>query len=89
MRKPDLYVIARFLDVLWKERRGMRKTRLQMGVRLNYPAFLEYVKWLEKHGLIEILNENGSEKIKLTEKGIESYGKLVKWIRDIAKDIEI
>lgn len=41
--KPDLYVVARFLDVLWWDTVGMKKTPLQMSVGLNYQTFLKYL----------------------------------------------
>jgi predicted transcriptional regulator len=85
--KPNLYVVARFLDVLWWNNKGVGKTRLQMAVRLNYPAFLTYIDWLESHGLIDIQkDEKDSDKIFLSQKGKESYKKLVEWIKDTIKD---
>lgn len=85
--KPNLYVVARFLDALWWNQKGLKKTRLQMSVRLNYPAFLSYIDWLESHGLIDVQkDEKDNDKIFLSQKGKESYKKLVEWIKDTIKD---
>ena len=90
MRKPDLYVVARFLDVLWWNRIGMKKTHLQMSVRLNYQTFLRYLKWLKDHELIKIItNDDGNDRIVLSEKGIESHRRLVEWIKETMKDLKL
>lgn len=88
--KPDLYVIARFLDVLWWSDTRMKKTHLQMSVRLNYQTFLRYLKWLESHELIRVITSNdGNEAITLSEKGMQAYRRLVEWIKETIKDLEI
>ena len=90
MLKPDLYVVARFLDVLLWNSTGMKKTQLQMSVRLNYQTFLKYVEWLENHELIKVTaNDDGSERIALSEKGIEAHKRLVKWIKETMRDLKI
>ncbi|MDH5691429.1 MAG: winged helix-turn-helix domain-containing protein [Candidatus Bathyarchaeota archaeon] len=90
MRKPDLYVVARFLDVLWWNRIGMKKTHLQMSARLNYQTFLRYLKWLKDHGLIKIItNDDGNDRILLSKKGIESHRRLVEWIKETMKDLKL
>jgi predicted transcriptional regulator len=62
--KPDLYVVARFLDVLWWKNIGMKKTQLQMSVGLNYQTFLKYFEWLENHGLVKVTaSDDGNERI--------------------------
>lgn len=90
MRKPDLYVVARFLDVLMWKNAGIKKTNLQMSVRLNYQTFLKYLKWLEKHELLEIVTgSDGNDKVVLTKKGIEAYKRLVEWIKETVKELKI
>ncbi|MEM0095868.1 MAG: winged helix-turn-helix domain-containing protein [Candidatus Bathyarchaeia archaeon] len=90
MRKPDLYVVARFLDVLFWNRAGMKKTPLQMAVRLNYQTFLDYLEWLREHGLVKlVVDDDGTERIMLSAKGIEAYEMLVKWIKEVMKDLKI
>jgi predicted transcriptional regulator len=88
--KPDLYVVARFLDVLWwVDSVGMKKTPLQMSVGLNYQTFLKYLDWLEKHDLVKITSEDGNERIKLSAKGIDAHKRLVEWIKETMKGLKI
>jgi len=90
LRKPDLYVVARFLDVLWWNRVGMKKTHLQMSVRLNYQTFLVYLEWLKNHELIKVVtSDDGNDRVMLSEKGMESYRRLVEWIKETMKDLKI
>jgi len=90
LRKPDLYVVARFLDVLWWNNIGMKKTQLQMSVRLNYQTFLKYLEWLENHGLVKVVaDDEGNERITLSEKGMEAHKRLVEWIKETIKDLKI
>jgi predicted transcriptional regulator len=88
--KPDLYVITRFLDVLWRDDTGMKKSHLQMSVRLNYQTFLKYLDWLENHALIRIVqSEQGNETVILSEKGIEAHRRFVDWIKETMKELRI
>ncbi len=90
MLKPDLYVVARFLDTLWWGTSGMKKTHLQMSVGLNYQTFLKYLEWMEQHGMVKIQADNdGSERITLSEKGMDAHKRLVQWIRETMKDLKI
>lgn len=83
MDKPDLYVVARFLERLWKEGREFKKTELQMAVGLNYTIYVKYLRWLEKKGLIKFVQIDAKhEQIAITPKGIEAYRSLVEWIRE-------
>lgn len=91
MLKPDLYVVTRFLDVLWWDTSGMKKTQLQMSVGLNYQNFLKYLNWLQQHGLVKITAENdeGTERITLSEKGMDAHKRLVGWIKETMKGLKI
>jgi predicted transcriptional regulator len=82
LERPDLYVVARFLEILHKNG-PMKKTNLHMLLGLNYPRFLEYLEWMEQHGLAMrvTLDDEAGERISLSEKGIESYDTLVEWIK--------
>jgi predicted transcriptional regulator len=56
----------------------MKKTQLQMSVRLNYQTFLKYLEWLKNCELVKVVTDNyGNDKIMLSEKGIESHRRLV------------
>ncbi len=61
LERPDLYVLARFLDSLQSKGQPMKKTNLQMKVGLNYPRFIEYLEWLVSHGLVQQKVEDGTE----------------------------
>jgi predicted transcriptional regulator len=88
--KPDLYVVARFLDVLWWDTVGMKKTPLQMSVGLNYQTFLKYLDWLEKHELIKITaDDDGNERITLSDKGMDTHKRLVEWIKETMKGLKL
>lgn len=83
MDKPDLYVVARFLERLWKEGREFKKTELQMAVGLNYNIYMKYLRWLENKELIKLVKiDKKHDRIAITPKGIEAYRSLVEWIRE-------
>jgi predicted transcriptional regulator len=87
MDKPDLYVVARFLERLWKEGREFKKTELQMAVGLNYSIYVKYLRWLERKELIKFVKVDAKhEKITITPKGVEAYRSLVEWIRETIGD---
>ena len=82
--RPDLYVVARILERLWREERPMLKTRLQVASRVNYDVFRRYLAWMTERGLVALENSlDGHERITLTPKGLEAYRKLVQWINEI------
>ncbi len=82
--RPDLYVVARLLERLWREDAPMLKTRLQVSANVNYDVFLRYLGWMEGHGLIELGDSpDGHERVALTSKGHEAYRRLVQWINEV------
>ena len=90
LEKPDLYVVARFLDIMHKNGSGMKKTNIQMLLGLNYPRFMEYLEWLLRHDLVaETVDEDKAERIVLTPKGIDSYHRLVDWIKETLDGVKI
>jgi len=90
LERPDLYVLARFLDTLYQNGRGMKKTNLQNRVGLNYPRFMEYLEWMISHGLVEReTDETGSELYSLSRQGIDAHRRLVAWIRENMKGMRI
>lgn len=89
MERPDLYVLARFLDTLY-DNRHLKKTNLQMRVGLNYPRFTEYLEWLISHGFVQQQAfEDGTEVYVLTTQGYDAHRRLVSWIRDTMKGMRI
>jgi predicted transcriptional regulator len=82
MDRPDLYVVARILERLWREPEAMLKTRLQVAVGTNYDVLSRYLDWMCERGLAAMVEEDGHQKVLLTEEGRDSYRKLVIWINE-------
>lgn len=74
--KPDLYVVARIISVL-KDKRIVKRTELATLTGVAYDRLAKYVDWMSQEGLLNIDSEGN---ITLTEHGIETYNRLVKWI---------
>jgi predicted transcriptional regulator len=90
LEKPDLYVVARFLDIMYRNDSAMKKTNIQMLLGVNYPRFIEYLEWLLKHELVkESIDEEKTERIVLTPKGIDSYHRLVDWIKETLDGVKL
>ena len=86
MERPDLYVVARLLERLWREDAPMLKTRLQVAANVNYDVFTRYLSWLLARGLVVLENSpDGHERVALTPKGHEAYRKLVQWINEVVR----
>jgi predicted transcriptional regulator len=84
MDKPDLYVVARILERLWRENAPILKTRLQVAARVNYDVFTRYIDWMSEKGLVRYEDCSGwHEAIRLTTKGEEAYRKLVQWMNEV------
>jgi predicted transcriptional regulator len=84
LEKPDLYVVARHLERLWREDGPMLKTRLQVAAGVNYDLFTRYLEWMQSKGLVITENsDDGHERVILTVKGEEAYKKLVQWINEV------
>jgi predicted transcriptional regulator len=83
-KKPDLYVVARFLEKLWMAGQPIKKSRLQMSVGLNYGTFMRYLGWMSSRGLVTISGGIvGSDQVSLTVKGIESHKMIVNLINSM------
>ena len=83
LERPDLYVVSRFLERLWRDPRPHRKTDLQMAVRLNYNVYKKYLDWMATKGLVLVTMEpDGSERVAITPKGLDTYKRLVEWIKE-------
>ena len=79
--KPDLYVMSRFLETLYLRHATLKKTTLQMAVRLNYDVFTKYLTWLEDKQLLTVTEQDGHHLVMITPKGIEVYQTIVTWIK--------
>ena len=84
--RPDLYVVARLLERLWRQDAPVVKTRLQVAANVNYDVFTRYLEWMKGRGLVSLENSaDGHERVALTPKGRESYRTLVLWIHEIVQ----
>lgn len=85
-KRPDLYVVARLLERLWREDGPMLKTRLQLAANVNYDVFNRYLTWMLGKGLLSVENApDGHERVALTPKGYEAYRRLVQWINEVVR----
>lgn len=89
MERPDLYVLARFLDILYENGQPMKKTNLQMRTGLNYTRFSEYFDWMMSHGFMQKSDGDEGGLYSLSPQGIDSYHRLVAWIRETMKGMRI
>jgi predicted transcriptional regulator len=89
LERPDLYVLARFLDILYESGQPMKKTNLQMRTGLNYSRFSEYFEWMTSHGFVQKKEEDGTELYSLSPQGLDAYHRLVAWIRETMKGMRI
>lgn len=85
--RPDLYIVARFLERLWLDEKEYKRSTLQAAVGLNYNAYSRYLQWLQIKGLINISTSDGVELISITSKGVDAYHTFVIWVRDTIGDI--
>jgi predicted transcriptional regulator len=82
--RPDLYVVARFLERLSLSGKEYKRTQLQMAVGLNYNVYVKYLNWLIEKGLITIeKGSDGHDYVRITEKGLDSHARLVEWMKEI------
>lgn len=83
-RKPDLYVVARFLDKLSQPGVTYTRSRLQAAVRLNYDLFRSYLAlMMDKRFVVAGEEKDGKEVFRITPAGLDAYHHLVDWIRDV------
>ena len=88
--RPDLYVVARFLDVLHQSPEGHPRTRLQAAVRLNYDLYRRYLALLTRKGLVLVEKDgDGAERVRLTREGEAAHDRLVRWIWDAFGDVRL
>jgi predicted transcriptional regulator len=66
-RRSSVDVIA---DILYIARSGARKTRIVYGANINFKLLNNYLKRLERGGLITVDPEDNTM-VKTTEKGME------------------
>ena len=90
MKRQDMNVVTRLLERLWREGRPMVRTRLQVAAGLNYDVFIKYLEWMLSKDLVSMIpGDDGHERVLLTERGMESYTKLVRWINEVVRGVHI
>jgi predicted transcriptional regulator len=83
MDRPDLYVVARFLEALWIKGGGeMRRPELQMAVNVNYNLFTRYLDFLKDRALV---SEAEPGVVKITAKGVDAYTTLVGFVKEVVE----
>lgn len=87
--RPDLYVVARFLDRLREAGEGIPKTRLQAAVRLNYDLYRAYLGLLLEKRWVELKSDESGDRVHLTFEGRAAHERLVTWIRDAFGDLKL
>lgn len=85
--RPDLHIVARFLDRLAEPGPWTRST-LQRGVRLNYDLFRKYLDLLVERGWVKASRAKGSgakekETFGLTPAGHKLRSDLVAWLEGL------
>jgi predicted transcriptional regulator len=78
--RPDLHVVARFLDALAAGPRS--RSALQRAVGLNYDIFRRYLGLLVERGQVEVVDEE----VRLTPMGIRLRAELLEWLRRLFGD---
>jgi len=84
MDRPDLYVVARILDRLWRSQEPMLRTHLQLAANVNYDIFARYLDWMRERNLVDLEDSSdGHVRVRLTPAGREAYRKIVRWINEV------
>lgn len=73
--KPNLYVVARFLDALARPDARLTKSQLQAAVGVNYDIFRRYLALLESKGHVRV-----DDVVALTAEGRRVREELRQWI---------
>ena len=83
--RPDLYVLARFLDRLAGAGSEHGRSSLQRATRTNDDVFRSYLALLQERGWIEWepREGRGQDRIHLSREGREAYEDLRGWIEEM------
>jgi predicted transcriptional regulator len=87
LERPDIYVLSRLLDRLWKENGPMMRTRLQVATNVSYDNLIRYLEWMRVRELIVLNNaDDGHQTVLLTQKGMDAYRTVVLWINEMVSE---
>lgn len=85
--RPDLYVVARFLQRLWRPDVTLTRSGLQRAVGLNYDLFRKYLAFLESRGLVSVAKDGeGRDVVRLTKEGLRLHDDLARWLTSLFGD---
>lgn len=74
--RPNLYVVARFLDVLARPDAILTRSQLQAAVGVNYDVLRRYLAFLETKGYVRA----EGDAVRLTAAGRRVRAELLGWI---------
>ena len=76
--RPDLRVVGRILETLWRHSEPMRPTALQQASATNYTQFSRYLDFLAARGLVVVReDDHGGRWVALSARGQEAHAFLV------------
>ena len=82
--KPDLYVVARYLETLYESERSFTRRQLQMAVRLNHDLHAKYLTFLMERDLVTFAKDDRDEDTaRITPRGRDAFHRFVGWVRDL------
>jgi predicted transcriptional regulator len=80
--RPNLYVVARFLDCLARPDTELTRSQLQAAVGVNYDVFRRYLAFLSEKGYVTVVAKGEApEVVLLTVAGRRVREELLGWIR--------
>ncbi len=86
IQRPDLRVIARVLEAMWRSQAPLRRSRLQQASGTNYTQFSRYLDLMVGRGLLELQTDASSVVwVRLTPKGYEAHRFLVTGLHEILR----
>lgn len=77
--RPDIYVVARFLERLAEPDRSFTRNQLQLAVRVNWDLLRKYLDYLAARGLVSV----GEDRVILTKEGHEALASLRAWMQRV------
>lgn len=83
--RPDIYVLSRILERLWRETGPMLKTRLQVATNVNYDILSKYLAWMFEKGFIVFEQRDGHEMVALTRRGKDAYFRIVQVVNEVLR----
>lgn len=87
--RPDLYVVARYLEALYRTERTYSRRQLQNAVRLNHDLHAKYLAFLVERGLAAlVVDGKGAETVRITPAGREACHRFVGWVREMLGEPE-